>query len=610
MPLDPKPNKSVGELLEGIDNGEFVIPYFQRGFEWEPNMVRELLVSIISDYFAGLILLWQLDPEKVKNEKWDPIWGANIGKYVNYAVLDGQQRLSSLYYAIYNPEKAFPNRKSYYLFFVDLKKYFEGDFDECVFYKFYNEYIPTSKLKEQMKKWINELVFPIALLSDNGFLKNEYKDWMKEYARKLHEVLEDTTHDLLDINTELQKLENKILDYEFPVHILGKDRSLYDVCSIFARINQKGLRLSTFDLMNAFLYPKGIALRKEFENLKYETLKKIPGIDELLLKTMSLYKQDYCSSKYIYNLIPGQKAIQKVDGKKQEVILVEDRKEFEKLWQNSVKYCENARKKIMNTGEYDFGSIKVDFIPNNTTISVIGAIQWIYEEKFKDEIYGGEFNELLFKWYWNAVLSKDYSGSSDTIMSKDFRQLKAWFEEKELPERVRNTEHIKEIIRELDLKRERKGSSVYNAIISLLALKKAKDFLTGRVPGSVDYVGESVNDHHIFPSRVKGLEPNKRKSFLDTKDNIVNRTLLLDETNIKIENKRPSEYLQDILERLNNDEKELYALMESHLISEKALQHMWDDNYDDFIIERENTIKEYLARIVKVDLSKFKKQRN
>jgi len=84
MPLDPKPYKPVGKLLEAIHNGEFVVPYFQRWFEWEPNMVKELLVSIISDYFAGLILLWELDPEKAKNEEWDPIWGAKIGENVYY----------------------------------------------------------------------------------------------------------------------------------------------------------------------------------------------------------------------------------------------------------------------------------------------------------------------------------------------------------------------------------------------------------------------------------------------------------------------------------------------------------------------------------------------
>ena len=186
---------------------------------------------------------------------------------------------------------------------------------------------------------------------------------------------------------------------------MGKDRSLYDVCSIFARINQKGLRLSTFDLMNAFLYPKGIALRKDFEDLNYEILKRIPGIDELLLKTMSLYKQDYCSSKYIYNLIPGQKVIQKVDGKKQEVILVKDAEEFKKLWRNSVKYCEKARKKIMNTGEYDFGSIKVDFIPNTTTIPVIGPFNvsgFIGEAKIKRVVLS-EDPMKLYETYSNRI---------------------------------------------------------------------------------------------------------------------------------------------------------------------------------------------------------------
>jgi len=62
-----------------------------------------------------------------------------------------------------------------------------------VFYKYYSEYIPTSKLREQKNKWIDELVFPIALLSDDNFLKNEYKNWMKEYAKKLYKMQEDTT---------------------------------------------------------------------------------------------------------------------------------------------------------------------------------------------------------------------------------------------------------------------------------------------------------------------------------------------------------------------------------------------------------------------------------
>lgn len=95
--------EKVNDLLKKVDDGSFVIPYFQRGFEWEPRMVCDLFESILQNYFTGLLLLWELDTEQAKNEEWDPVWGAKRVNTPKVAILDGQQRLSSLYYAIYNP---------------------------------------------------------------------------------------------------------------------------------------------------------------------------------------------------------------------------------------------------------------------------------------------------------------------------------------------------------------------------------------------------------------------------------------------------------------------------------------------------------------------------
>ena len=41
----------------------------------------------------------------------------------------------------------------------------------------------------------------------------------------------------------------------------------------------------------------------------------------------------------------------------------------------------------------------------------------------------------------------------------------------------------------------------------------AKDFLRGQTVGSVDFSNKKINDHHIFPSQVKGLDPEKNKLF-------------------------------------------------------------------------------------------------
>jgi hypothetical protein len=179
----------------------------------------------------------------------------------------------------------------------------------------------------------------------------------------------------------------------------------------------------------------------------------------------------------------------------------------------------------MNTGKADFGAIKAEFIPNTTIVPVLGAIMWEYTDD-PDNI---EFKEILKKWYWSAVFSEDYSGSSDSVMAKDFRDWKRWISNGGSIDRINKIS--REVVNEMDLSNVRKGSARYNAIISILALNDVKDFYKGRIVGTGDYSDDRINDHHIFPTAVKGLDPEKSKNFSDVRDSIVNRTLLLDETN-------------------------------------------------------------------------------
>jgi len=342
--------------------------------------------------------------------------------------------------------------------------------------------------------------------------------------------------------------------------------------------------------MNAFLYPRGIRLRKElWGNLDNELLKKIDtNMSEYLLKLISLIKQNYCSSKYIYNLIPGKETLRKnEDGSKYKEIFVKDKEEFKRLWNGSCKYSEEARKLIMNTGHSDFGAIKTEFIPNTTIVPVLGAILWEHDGNIDDV----SFKDNLKRWYWSAVFSEDYSGSSDSVMSKDFRDWKEWFNTDKSIERINRIN--KEFIDEIDLKSIKKGSARYNAILCILALNDARDFHEGRIVGTGDYSSDKINDHHIFPKQVKGLDPSKSKTFKDMKDYIVNRTLLLDETNNGIKSKKPSEYMKEMIDKYDS-ENEVKSILESHLITERAFDCMMEDNFDNFVIERERAIKQHI----------------
>ena len=166
-------------------------------------------------------------------------------------------------------------------------------------------------------------------------------------------------------------------------------------------------------------------------------------------------------------------------------------------------------KDINNVGKnapMAFGAIKSDFIQNKTIIPVMGAILWKFNDLKKDIVINEKkFLNLLSRWYWHAVVSGDYSGSSDSIMSEDYRDFKKWFiTQDELDIRRLNKVKVEDIT-ELDLKSIKSGNTLYKVILSLLALKGTEDFYTGWPTWSVDFKGERIHDHHIFPKNVKSI---------------------------------------------------------------------------------------------------------
>jgi len=123
-------------------------------------------------------------------------------------------------------------------------------------------------------------------------------------------------------------------------------------------------------------------------------------------------------------------------------------------------------------------------------------------------------------------------------MAKDFRDWKEWLNNEKMIDRINRINE--DFVNEIDFKSVKRGSARYNAVLSNLALNDARDFHKEQIIGTGDYANDKINDHHIFPTQVKGLDPDKSKTFKDIRDFVVNRTLLLDETNNEIKNKKAS----------------------------------------------------------------------
>src|ERR1700728_2433362 len=98
--FEDTPTKELYWLLKQIREREVALPDFQRDFVWEPGATQELIISIASNYPAGSLLAIRNTHSYFAAREFA---GAPLldSFKPTYLILDGQQRLTSLYQAFY-----------------------------------------------------------------------------------------------------------------------------------------------------------------------------------------------------------------------------------------------------------------------------------------------------------------------------------------------------------------------------------------------------------------------------------------------------------------------------------------------------------------------------
>ncbi|MBW8359308.1 MAG: DUF262 domain-containing protein [Weeksellaceae bacterium] len=574
----------LGSLIGNLNNGQYVIPDFQRDFEWEPWDVKDLLSSIFMDYYIGTLLLWKGNTDNFKTLSCEPIYAYSGKKDPRHIVLDGQQRLTAIHYAFFGPDKPFPKRSKPCIFLLDIRALLEEDYENFIQYQFvtkkYRDFLDS---KEQQ---FHSHIFPLSEMKGGSWGTSdwikEYRDyWQNKAERCDDENLKKTYLHFVSGAQIFRNIIEELLNQFYVSYIeLDQHIDIAKVCDIFTQINSKGVRLDIFDLLNAILRPKDIFLKKMWQDaeskLEYIENKKMKIY---ILQVMSILEQAYCSSKYLYYLVPeSTKTVRKSDGSTEQIVLIEDENEFRERWNQSVKALVNAINALKNPRDY--GAVKEGFLPYPSIIPAFAAIKEFVAHTKPANII--DVNRKIRKWYWSSIFMNKYSSSVESTTAKDFMDLKKWFIDDELVPDV--IEDFDNNFNNLDLINENpKGSAIYNAIFNLLVIKEARDWSTFELP---EY--SELDDHHIVPySRFKEFAGKSINSIL-------NRTPISDFTNRHIiSNRLPNDYLKEMFE--NNDEEKVYQALSSHLISKKAVEILLRDpftkeDYEEFLMERKRTI--------------------
>ena len=594
---------SLTTLIGRLREGRYVIPDFQREFEWKPWDIRELMRSIFLDYYIGSLLLWKGDSETFDALACEPLYGFKGKTDETHIVLDGQQRLTAMYYAFLAPDVPAPSRRNRFLYFIRVDQFMEEAYDQAFDYDWTRR---GENLLADKAAQFDAHMFPLAVVGQSGWaLPNWVQDYEKHWHSKETEAKESgdkIARQLAGRHAENAKAFGEHLkgiteQYQIVFIELDQELELDKVCDIFTQINSRGIRLDVFDLINALLKPRGIQLK----HLWREAASKLDFVDTgrmnvYILQVMSILRQAYCSPKYLYYLLPGQeKKVRDPDGSLRKEVLVSDNAAFERGWHEAVTAL--ARTIDLLRHPQEFGAISSQYLPYVSILPALAAAHaWARALPASRQL---DAYRKLRHWYWASVFTNRYSGSVESTSARDFLDLKSWFDNNAAQPAL--IAEFKTRFRSLDLRRETKrGTSVYNGIFNLLVLSGAQDWMTGTVPQYGD-----LDDHHIVPKSWGKVRT------LDTSiDSILNRTPLTADTNRKVIGDRlPNEYLPELVNA--NGEVAVRATLESHFISPAALSILLRDpftpaNYEAFLTERQRTLQEAIEDLLikeRLDLS-------
>lgn len=560
----------LNELLRGVASGKIQLPDFQRNWTWDDNRIKGILASLSQGYPMGAIMCLEYGNENVRF-KYRAIEGVNIVDVVpELMILDGQQRLTSMYGATYskNPvrtktEKGKEVDKFYYF---DINKCLddsEDRFDAIIA-------VPSDKklktnfdrdivldLSKRELEYEHEM-FPINIIFDSS-VREDWADGYKEYHGYDKAFLD-----------KYKKFRTEVIEtiagYKLPVITLGKDNPREAVCKVFENVNTGGVPLTVFELVTATYATYEFDLRKDWERCRDI----IWGRGEALV-TDIMHGVDETSFLTAITLYTTYHASSMTTCKKKDVLSLAY-KDYIKNRDAILDGYKMARKFLFS--QYVFRKRDLPYTTQLIPLSAICA-----------EIGRNVFNQpqtqnILSQWFWCGIMGEMYGGANETRYANDMEDVVAAIRGQNSQNRTINAAWFS-ATRLISL--QTRNSAAYKGIMALVYRESCRDFMKGTTIDIVKSMDESPDIHHIFPEAYcisMGYPKEKWNS-------IVNKTPLLPESNRQIGGEAPSKYSQKIIKRAQIDEAQLKMRVESHLVN---YDYFIKDDFNNYFVERAKAI--------------------
>jgi hypothetical protein len=560
------------DLLRSILQGKTQLPDFQRGWVWDDEHIRSLLASVSLSYPIGAVMMLQTGNADVRLQP-RPVEGVtlNPGVEPERLILDGQQRLTSLYQALLMGRPVVTRdsrdkmiRRWYYL---DIRKALHPDADreeaivglpeDRVIRNFRGEVLADYSTAE--RECAAELL-PLPLVFDVARLN----DWMMKYLQAEPALLQER---LARWNALMQEVIQRYQQYQIPLILLRKETPKEAVCQVFEKVNTGGVSLTVFELLTATFAAEEHNLRLDWEG-RHKRLKKRPALREIdsteflqaitLLATRERRLQAITAGTQADNA-PG------ISCKRKDVLRLA--KADYLRWADRVTEAFERTAKLLNSLRiYDARDV-----PYHTQFVPLAAVLAALGHRADDD----GVRVKIARWYWCGVFGELYGGAIETRFAKDLPELLAWIEGGLEPATVSDANFAPARLMTL----RTRNSAAYKGLHALLMRDGGLDFRTGYAIDLQIYFDEKIDIHHIFPQvwcRAKEIDPKRC-------DCIVNKAPISARTNRMIGGNAPSGYLPKLQKTAGIEPARMDEILRSHLIDPPALRA---DDFDKFFQAR------------------------
>lgn len=566
------PMYELGEYLAWTRSGEIQLPDFQRGYKWEDERIRQLVVTVLRGHPLGAVMLLKTGNTQVRF-KPRAIEGVLLpsGTDAKYLLLDGQQRLTSLTQALSGDGvvstkdsrgKLFERR---YLVHMETALSDPHRIDEAVV-SIPGDGVVRSNFGKDIQLDLRthaeqraQGYFPLHLLY------GDYMSWIleledRELGKQFHE-----------------RFIKPAATYDIPAIVLDEGTDKAAVATVFEKVNIGGLPLNVFELLTAMFAGDGDHFARTGEDFRlnddwretqhlwsgHSVLGAVESTDFLQSLTMLVTRER--------NLADTTDRPPAISAKREDVLKL--------TLADYLRWRDPLREAFAWAATFlvDRHVFAQRDIPYPKQLVPLAAIKVVLGHD-ADLI---AVKERLVRWFWCGVLGELYGGAIDTRFARDIEMVPTWALDATQP--VPRTVQDASFTESRLLSLRTRNAAAYKGLAALVLAHGARDWMEDKALDKPQYVDLAVDIHHVFPQKWcvdNGIDDERRES-------IVNKTTISARTNRVIGGVAPSSYLRTIEERAQIGGQRLDELLAGHAI---AAEHLRADDFDAYFDARREAL--------------------